>query len=263
MQSLHLSMLLLTYKIEQYVPTHEVLLRAKAILCKNHNKHYVLSKRDFNLRLLSKIIKSQKIGTLVCKILSVKKITLNVVFFLSYKKINTVFEFEYFSNNVTVFKNFFPIHFTILFYIEKFPNFSACISFVFKWKELFFQYSKFIIAKTMILLKEYWTKKQKPSLLFCLIQFTLLDKIGIIITIPFTLLIKQLLRRNVSVKKDSLWITGPKFITRVQKPLFTEASQPHCTSGKMQRLSCQDSCTVFLKSEPKLIQKFLELYFDQ
>lgn len=78
---------LLTYKIEQYVPTHKVLVRANVISHKNNNKHYVLSKRGFNLRLLSKFIKSQKIGTLDCKILSMKEITLNIMFFLSYKKI--------------------------------------------------------------------------------------------------------------------------------------------------------------------------------
>lgn len=33
--------------------------------------------------------------------------------------------------------------------MEKFPSFSAHVQFTFKWKELLFQYTKFIVAKAL------------------------------------------------------------------------------------------------------------------
>lgn len=50
---------------------------------------------------------------------------------------------------MSLFKNLCPINLTILFPMEKFPNLSAHVKFTFKWKELFFQYIKFTIAKAL------------------------------------------------------------------------------------------------------------------
>lgn len=42
-------------------------------------------------------------------------------------------------------------------------------------------------------------------------------------------------RRNTSAKKDSAWLTGPKFILRVSQPLLTHTA----IQGKVRELSCQ------------------------
>lgn len=76
------------------------------------------------------------------------------------------------------------------------------------------------------------------------------------------LLFSVALPRVIPVKKDSSWLLGLKFITRVQQPLSAELPHACCISGKCHGLGCQASCTLFLLSESTLVRELLGPKFN-
>lgn len=64
------------------------------------------------------------------------------------------------------------------------------------------------------------------------------------------------LRRNISARKDSSWLTGPKFITSLAGIADRGLSHTLHFRETLQ-IEPSASCTVFLKSEPTFIKEFL------